>query len=276
MNRVTAAAAMLLLAMPAGAQSRKAAHRTEPDRLGMTCAQVLKFTSTEWVEKYVAAKSHGAAGAANGAAPSESPADVIRGVSAYAQCYDARTSRLASVLGRKGAGPLMGARGDFREFEDSLEKFEVIALANAQPPASDVKKAYAALYEKQFRYAFYQSYEPVPAKAAPSEPPSKKPAAHPKLEPGESSSLKPGEDSAGPAADEKSDDNSVAQFTKTKNRFGQLLEALPEDKSRQVHEAFGNILGAYELSQDTRRDVYLYAIFLLEPDSTKPFAPPPF
>ena len=282
MNRVTAAAAMLLLAMPAGAQSRRAARRTEPDRLGMTCTQVLKLTSTAWVEKYVAAKSHGATGAAKGAAPngaatSESPADVVRAITAYGQCYDARTNRLAAILGRKGAGPLMGARGDFREFESSLDKFEVIAMANAQPPANDVKRAYAALYEKQFRYAFYQSYEPAPPKAAASEPSSKKPATtHPKLEPGESSSLKSSAADSADPADQKAEDDAVAQFTKTKNRFGQLLEALPEDKSRQVHEAFGSILGAYELSQDTRRDVYLYAIFLLEPDSAKPYAPPPF
>lgn len=276
MKWTTAASAILLLAMPGRAQSRKTAHRTEPDRLGMTCTQVLQFTSSEWVAKY-AAKSHPGAESSNGAAPSEASGDVIRAITAYGQCYEARTNRLAAVLGRKGTGPLMGARGDFHDFENSLEQFEAIALANAQPPANDTKKAYAALYEKQFRYAFYQSYEPAAVKPAPSEPSTKKPAsARPPLKPGESSSLKSGAaDSAGPD-DQKSDDNSVAQFTKTKNRFGQLLEALPEDKSRQVHEAFGNILGAYEMSQDTRRDVYLYAIFLLEPDSAKPFAPPPF
>jgi hypothetical protein len=63
---------------------------------------------------------------------------------------------------------------------------------------------------------------------------------------------------------------------KAKNRFGQLLERLPEDKATDVHEEFGKLLGAYEVSQQTRLDVYLYAIFLLEPESAKPFAPPPF
>ena len=283
---ITAAAALLLLATSGLAQSKKAARGTDSDRLGMTCTQILKLTSTEWVEKFVAAKSGGAQEAAPAAEPPEARAETIRAVSVYGKCYDARTNRLEAALGRAGKGPLMGARGDFGDFEKALEDFQNVALQDSQPPANDVKTAYAALYEKQFRYAFYSSYEPATQKATPSGPPAKKPAvtksaasaASPaqKAETGESSSLrKPGADAEGPDDQEAASDT-ADEFTKIKNRFGQLLEALPEDKAHEVHEAFGTILGAYEISEETRREVYLYAIFLLEPESAKPYAPPPF
>ena len=75
-------------------------------------------------------------------------------------------------------------------------------------------------------------------------------------------------------------------MTKAKNRFGELLDALPEDKLHALHAAFGNIVGLHPINSATQLALYRYAIFVLEPlpapnslDSrspAKPFAPPPF
>ena len=86
----------------------------------------------------------------------------LRGIRQYGDCYNARTDRLAASLGKQGKGPLMGARGNFGDFESALKNFTAKALEEAQQsskvPLAPVKTEYAALYEKQFRYAFYQSY----------------------------------------------------------------------------------------------------------------------
>ena len=61
-----------------------------------------------------------------------------------------------------------------------------------------------------------------------------------------------------------------------KNHFGELLDALPEDKEHQLHAAFGDIVGRSQISEAMRLEIYRYAIFLLEPPSATPFSPPPF
>ena len=104
-----------------------------------------RFTSADWIKKFTAAKD------------ATSPA-TIQAITAYGQCYDARTTRLAAALGKSGKGPLMGARGNFRDFEKALNDFSAKALAATDPPADELKKAYAVLYEKQFRYSFYWNY----------------------------------------------------------------------------------------------------------------------
>jgi hypothetical protein len=281
---------MLLLISPAApGQTKRKTREADSDQLGMSCTQMLKMTSTDWVAKFTTAKAAKGQEAPPAAAPaSPDPQLTIRAIAAYGKCYDARTNRLAAVLGREGKGPLMGARGDFGEFEKSLKDFEAATLDNVQPPASEVKKSYAALYEKQFRYAFYLSYTPAP-QAAPttassasrsSSSAARSATSSSSAGPGESSSVRSDGEKPPSAAEEvggdTAADDTAEQFTKAKNKFGQLLEALPEDNARAVHAALGNLLGAYEVGQETRLDVYLYAIFLLEPDGAKPFAPAPF
>jgi hypothetical protein len=197
------------------------------DRLGLTCTQILQMPSVEWVKKFNAAKG----------------ADqqiTIRAISAYGKCYDARTNSLAATLGKSGKGPLMGARGNFRDFEKSLTDFTAKALAATDPPADSVKKTYAALYEKQFRYEFYREYE-------------QKNFNPPPLTPEESDA-----------------------FTKSKNHFGELLGLLPEEQMHQLHAAFGDIFAAGGVPDATKVAVYRYAIFLLESPSAEPYSPPPF
>lgn len=279
---------LLLVSFAARAQTRRPTREADNDRLGMTCAQILKMNSNDWVAKFTAARAGKAPAPGQTPAEPASPEMTIRAIAAYGKCYDGRTDQLAATLGRAGKGPLMGARGNFGDFEKALKDFEAATLENVQPSPSEVKKAYATLYEKQFRYAFYLSYTPAgqttpppqtnarqssSSKSTKSAPPASK------TEPSESSSVRP-DGAKPPSAAEEVGENSMEDtaedFTKAKNRFGQLLQALPEDNAKAVHSAFGNMLGGYEVSQETRLNVYLYAIFLLEPETSKPFTPPPF
>lgn len=197
------------------------------DRLGLTCAQILQMTSEEWVKKFNSTK--------DATAPT-----TIQAISAYGKCYDARTNRLATALGKSGKGPLMGARGNFRDFEQALNDFSAKALAATDPPADAQKKAFAALYEKQFRFEFYRQYE-------------QKNFNPPPLTPEESDA-----------------------FTKSKNRFGELLGLLPEGKIHELHAAFGEIFAAGGVPDATKVAVYRYCIFLLELPTADPYSPPPF
>jgi hypothetical protein len=228
--RVVLAAALWLCAaaFTNAAQKPTAKNQSAPaDRLGLTCTQILQMPSSDWMKKFATANN-------------ASPESTIRAITAYGKCYDARTNRLAAALGKSGKGPLMGARGNFGDFERSLTDFIAKALAATDPPADNVKKAYAALYKKQFRYAFYQEYE-------------QKNFNPPPLTPEESDA-----------------------FTKSKNHFGELLGSLPDEKMHNLHAAFGQIFAAGAVPDATKIAVYRYAIFLLEPPTEKPYSPPPF
>jgi hypothetical protein len=216
------------------------------DLAGMTCAQVLQMPSTDWVAKFNEKDA--------------SPEGTLRAIGAYGKCYDARTSRLAASLGKAGKGPLMGARGNFGDFEKALNDFAAMAMAATTPPADEQRKAFAALYEKQFRYDFYESYEHSSAKPARAAGKSGAPAPTANAE----------------AAQQSGDATEVSEMTKAKNRFGELLGLLPEEKMHELHRAFGRIFSGATVSDATKLAVYRYAIFLLEPPAEKPFSPPPF
>jgi hypothetical protein len=211
-------------ASPAGQTQRQS---PSTDHLGLTCTQILQMSSTDWIKKFTAAKD------------STEPT-TIQAISAYGKCYDARTTRLAATLGKSGKGPLMGARGNFGDFDHALNDFTAQALAATDPPADAQKKACAALYSKQFRYDFYREYE-------------QKNFNPPPLTPEESDA-----------------------FTKSKNHFGELLGLLPEDKMHELHRAFGEIFAAGGVPDATKLAVYRYSIFLLESPSETPYSAPPF
>ncbi|MGA8023121.1 MAG: hypothetical protein WCC18_19790 [Candidatus Acidiferrales bacterium] len=214
------------------AQTRTARPKpAEPDRLGLTCTQVLQKTSQEWVTDFNEKSSHAAA---------DSGSRTLRAIAAYGICYDARTNHLAAVLGRSGKGPLMGARGNFGDFQKALDDLTAKALAASDKKPGTPEAAYAALYEKQFRYEFYQSYTQKSQAKRPLTP-------------------------------EESD-----QFSKAKNRFGELLGLLPEDQAHIVHAAFSEIFVTGALNDVTKLEVYRYAIFLLESPKDIPFSSPPF
>ena len=191
------------------------------------CAGVLQKSSSDWVAQYTAEHS-------------TSPDDTVAAINTYAKCYDARTSRLAASLGKSGKGPLMGANGDFRDFQAALKDFSTKALADTNPPADAVRTAYASLYALQFRYEFLKSYT------------AKKDAA------------------AGTLTDDQQ-----AEMAKAKNRFGELLGLLKMDQFHEVHSAFSKVLES-QINDVTKLEVYRYAIFILARPGEKPFAPPPF
>jgi hypothetical protein len=221
--------AFALVLLSCAAPSAEPAQKQSPsaDRLGLTCAQILQMPSTDWIKKFTSAKD------------STEPT-TIQAISTYGKCYDARTTRLAASLGKSGKGPLMGARGNFGDFEHALNDFSAKALAATDSPAGAEKKAYATLYAKQFRYDFYREY--VLKNFSPL-----------------------------PFTPEESD-----AFTKAKNRFGELLGLLPEDKMHQLHRAFGEIFAAGGVPDATKLAVYRYSIFLLESPAETPYSPPPF
>ena len=274
MRRATLSLLMLVagpwLTFAQSQSSSRPPQKPVPDRFGMTCAQILNMSSTEWIA-YFNDKAHiGAPDASTG---------LTRATAVYGKCYDARTDALSSALAKSGKGPLMGARGDFRDFEAALKDFAAKALADATVPADEKKKALAALYEKQFRYEFYLEYEariakPAKPTVAAGKPPV--PAAAPTAAP-PSASGPASPSAAGSVATAQERARSDADpVTQAKNRFGKLLEVLPDDKMHELHRAFGDVIGPYQISEATRLAVYRYAIFLLETPSATPSSQPPF
>lgn len=227
------ASIVLMVAIPNLAQTNAVQRPpaiSAADRLGLTCAQILELTSTDWTAKFTQANAQAKA----------SPEDSTRrAVTVYGKCYDSRTDNIAAALAKKGAGPTKKARLDFLSFDAAVKAFASKALADVQPLPDPTKTAYVLLCEKQFRREFYTEYEQKTVSRA--------------LTPDESE-----------------------QYRKAKNRFGELLGLLPEEKGHEVHEAFGDIVGSHSVSLPMNLALYRYAIFILEPPSDKPFAPPPF
>jgi hypothetical protein len=273
----------------------------QADQLGMTCMQILQMSSADWVahfsgtvaDKPAAPPAKGTA--ANG--PAHTPTEkTLRAITAYGKCYDARTDRLSAALAKSGKGPLMGARGNFRDFEQTVQNFTAKALADSQPPADAQKSAYAAMYEKQFRYEFYQVYDQQAAKPSPA--PEAKTAAKaetktsaatppPPLKSTPVASTTPSSRAAAPATGAANATTTapaataVDPVTLAKNYFGGLLADLPDDKMHDLHAAFGDILVRNSVGAGMQLSLYRYAIFLIEPppgsgNSGQPFAPPPF
>ena len=121
-----------------------------------------------------------------------------------------------------------------------MDDFTAKALAATDKQPGTQEAAYAALYEKQFRYEFYQRYElrlsanrPLTAEEA-------------------------------------------AEYSKAKNRFGEFLGLLPEDQAHIIHAAFSQIFDAGPVSDVTKLELYRFAIFVLESPKDKPFSSPPF
>jgi hypothetical protein len=220
-----------LLLAPVSLAQAKQAKAADADRLGLPCAQILQMSSTAWVAHFAEK-----AGNVNNA----STPTAVRAITAYGKCYDARTNQLAASLGKSGRGPLMGALGNFRDFQKALDDFTAKALAASNKQPGTQEAAYAALYEKQFRYEFYQRYEQ-------------------RISGGRSLT-----------AEES------AEYSKSKNRFGEFLGLLPEDKAHMIHAAFSQIFDGGPVTDVTKLEVYRFAIFVLESPQDKPFSPAPF
>jgi hypothetical protein len=185
------------------------------------------MSSSDWIAQYTAEHT-------------STPEDTIAAINAYARCYETRTNRLAAALNKSGKGPLMGATGNFRDFQTALQAFSSKALTATKPPADSVKTAYASLYALQFRYEFLQAYEPKAERNR-------------------------------ALTQDESD-----EYAKAKNRLGELFGLLSMDQFHDVHSAFSQILTSSQINDLTKLEVYRYAIFILARPGEKPFSPPPF
>lgn len=220
---------LVLLSRAGSSAGQTQKQSASADHLGLTCTQILQMSSTDWIKKFTAAKDL-------------TEPTTIQAISTYGKCYGARTTRLAATLGKSGKGPLMGARGNFGDFDHALNDFTAKALAATDPPADAQKKAYAALYAKQFRRSFYEGYvEHIDSRnillAAPED---------------------------------------AGDIGKAKNHFGELLGSLPNDTMHEIHKSFADVLDKAVVDRDRRLQLYLFAIFLLESPSETPYSPPPF
>ena len=241
-------------ARPRQSQSRSSPGPVYESPVERPCAKVLAMPSSDYIAQIVAIDDSNADGQ-------------LRGIRRYGACYDARTDALAASLARRGKGPAKTARADFAAFESALKGFTAKALADVPPLPVSQKEAYANLYEKQFRYEFYQGYEAKWTKSTAA--PAAKTSAPP---PGPSAPATP---PARVTAEERARSD-ADPVTQAKNRFGRLLDAFPDGQMHELHSAFGEVVGPHAMSETTRLAVYRYAIFLLEPHSDTPFAPPPF
>jgi len=256
-RKLLIATALLVLAAARSSQGQAQSRPAQnADQLAMTCAKVLALSSSDYIAKYVAIDDSNLDGQ-------------LRGIGRYGKCYDARTDSIAALLARSRRGPTKAARDDFAAFESALKNFTMKALATVPPAPNTAKEAYANLYEKQFRREFYTQYELKAAPVAKSAPAA--PASGTTTPP---SGAKPS--TAAPQTVEERTRSDADPVTQAKNHFGKILNALPEDKMHELHAAFGEVIGPHALSEAIRLAVYRYAIFLLEPPSAKPFAPPPF
>src|SRR5271156_6484285 len=93
-------AASLIFLPHCFAQTKTVPHNSaDPDRLGQTCAQILRMSSTDWISNFLNKTGLGAV---------DNPSGILRAIAAYGKCYDERTNHLAASLGKSGKGPLMG------------------------------------------------------------------------------------------------------------------------------------------------------------------------
>jgi len=272
------AATVLIFAASLAAQThpahRTAIGRASADDLGKTCYEILQMSSSDWVTKYKAAKS------------SDSDA-TMRAIAVYGACYDRRTDELAAKLARTDKGPSPRERANFQSVEKAVKAFTAKALAEAQSPGDPAKAAYAGLYEKEFRYEFYEAYEPRPVTPAAGNKPNEAGAevGGTKATSATSGAAPAGtlgpdvgsaKDAKATAASVEPSDKNAGPLTLAKNHFGALLGDLPDDQMHDLHESFGEILGPNSATPRMQLLIYQYAIFLLEAPTDKPFSPPPF
>jgi len=245
------------------AQKKPSQQGAETSPVSMPCAKVLALSSSDYIARIVAIDDSNLDGQ-------------LRGIGRYGACYDARTDALAASLARSGKGPTKAARAEFASFDAALKNFTTKALADVPGRPTSPKEAYANLYEKQFRYECYKEYEAKATKSVKPAPAARSSAPTPATS---TAAAPPSGTKSAPSALATAEERARSDadpVTQAKNRFGQILDALPDDQMHELHRAFGEVIGPHAKSETTSLAVYRYAIFLLEPPSATPFAPPPF
>lgn len=191
----------------------------------MPCKDVLKLSSTDFVDKYT--KIHG-----------DNTIEITKAIYAYGNCYDQAQDEIRDLLNKQGKGPLMGANGNFKDFETALNNFTKTALelCGTDGTFAQISNAYAVLYQKQFRHLFYQPY--LSKKAA-------------KI-------------------------NSRA-IEAAKTKLDSIINHLAPQQATKVRTDFDAYYNAgVKVLGLPAQPIYEYAISLLESPADKPFSPPPF
>jgi hypothetical protein len=246
------------------------------------CTQVLAMSSIDYIAKTTEVNDSTQDGQ-------------LRGIRKYGSCYDARTDALAASLARSGKGPTKAVREEFASFQKDIQDFTEKALTNAaaqrpganssfEPvPSGAPKAAYASLYEKEFRYEFYEEYvakaakpvKPVTSTSKPTTTGAKSSTNAAAAGPTGASAV--GANSSPHAATAEEQARSDADpVTQAKNDFGKILEVLPDDQMHEIHRAFSEVIGRHNISEPMRLAVYRYAIYILQPVGTTPAEPPQF
>jgi hypothetical protein len=250
----------------------------------MACAQILAMTSTDYIAKTMAVDDSAQDGQ-------------LRGIRKYGSCYDARTDALAASLARSGKGPTKAGREEFASFEKDIQAFTEEALANdaalrteangsfESGPARAPNAVYAKLYEREFRYEFYQECAPKTAKPVKTVASTSKPTPTTSGAKSSTNAAAAGPTGASAAGAGSSLQAATAEeqarsdadpVTQAKNKFGKILEVLPDDQMHEIHKAFSEVIGRHSISEPMRLAVYRYAIYILQPQGSSPGEPPPF
>lgn len=115
------------------------------------CEIVMSQNSTDWVTTYV--KAHG-----------DNTLERVTAIYQYGVCYDQKLAAIKNKLDAQNKGPLMGANGQFQDFEVARKAMmeKALAVCGIDGTYKRILRADAELYGKQFQYYFYQQYLPKP------------------------------------------------------------------------------------------------------------------
>ena len=262
---------------------RHSAQADDANPEGMPCTRILALSSTDYIAKTTAIDD-------------SREDDQLRGIKKYGACYDMRTDALAATLARSGKGPAKAAREEFASLEKDIKDFTEKALVDVPSSHSDTnivaadlsrswRAPYAGLYQKAFRYEFYEEYaaktaKPAKATATPAQSALKKPGATAPASQAASSASTAADAGAEGAPHEATAEERARSdadpVTQAKNKFGKILEAMPEDRVHAIHSAFSEVIGVHSMSEGMRLLVYRYAIYLLQSGGAKDAEPPLF
>ena len=192
------------------------------------CDVVMSQNSTDWVKTYV--KAYG-----------DNTLEQVKAIYQYGVCYDQKLSALKQKLNAQNKSPLMGATGNFRDFEAARTAMvgRALAVCSIDGSYKRILRANADLYGKQFQYYFYQQY-----------------LAKPDL----------------PKVD-------VAAQNKAKEKLNSIVSDM--EKSGQDCRQIRLTLAAYikegiEVNQLPAQQIYEYPIMLLQSREEPPYSKPPF
>ncbi len=115
------------------------------------CDIVLSQNSSDWVRTYV--KTYG-----------DNTLEQVKAIYQYGVCYDQKLAAVKQKLNAQNQSPLMGANGNFHDFEAAriamVEK--ALSVCGIDGSFKRIMRANADLYGKQFQYYFYQQYMAKP------------------------------------------------------------------------------------------------------------------